>query len=84
MVKEFAFLFVLFMLLFLLKVTFFWDNFATYFFQSNDKWEYTFNANNFVLDFTFYNFFTQSYCFFLQQHRHTFLQIPTTNYFPLS
>ena len=33
--KEFVFLFVLFMLLFVLKVTFFWDNFATYFFQSN-------------------------------------------------
>ena len=38
------------------------------FFQSNDKWEYTFNANSFISNFTFYYFLTQSYFFSLQEH----------------
>ena len=50
--------FVLFVLLFVLRVIFFWGNFATCFFQSDDKWEYTFNTDIFISDFTYYYFFT--------------------------
>ena len=40
--KEFVLLFVFFVLLLVLRVIFFWGNFATCFFQSDDKWEYAF------------------------------------------
>ena len=63
------------------RVIFFWDNFATSFFQSNNKCKYAFNANIFISDFTFYFVFTQSYFFLLQDI--PYLQIHTTNYFLL-
>ena len=60
--KEFVLSFVLFLLVFDLRVTFFWGNFATCFFKSNDKWEDLFNT------FLFHYFFTQAIFFLVQQH----------------
>ena len=46
-------------MLFALRVIFLCGNFATSF-QSNDKWEYAFNTNISISNFTFYYFLTQS------------------------
>ena len=77
--KEFVLSFVLFLLVFDLRVTFFWGNFATCFFKSNDKWEDLFNT------FLFHYFFTQAIFFSCTTtYDIPFLQIHTTNYFLLS
>ena len=59
--KEFILSLVLFVMLFLIRVIFLYDNFVTSFFQSNDKWEFAFNTNIFISNFTFYYFFTESH-----------------------
>ena len=64
---EFVLSFILFMMSFVLRVLYLCGNFATCFFLSNDKWEYTFNTNIFISNFTFYYFLTQSYFFLLEQ-----------------
>ena len=67
--KEIVLLFVLFVLLFILRVLFFWGNFATcFFFRFNDKWEHGFNTNIFISDFKFYYVSTQSYFFSYNNH----------------
>ena len=50
--KEFVLSFVLFALLFVLKVILFLENLVTCFFQSNNKREYAFNTNIFISNFT--------------------------------
>ena len=69
--KEFVLLFLLFVMLFVLWVIVLCGNFATCFFQSNDKWEYAFNTNIFISNFTFYYFLTQSYFFSYNYILHT-------------
>ena len=66
---EFVLSFILFMMRFVLRVIFLCGNFATCFFQSNDKWEYTLNTNIFISNFTFYYFLRQSY-FFSSNNQH--------------
>ena len=66
--KEFVLSFALFVLLLVLRIIFIWGNFATCFFQSNDKCVYAFNTNIFVSNVAYYYFFTQSYYFLLKQH----------------
>ena len=68
MEKEFILLFMLFMMLFILRVIFLCGNFATCFFQSNDKWKYTFNTNIFISNFTFFTFGHKLFFFLLQQY----------------
>ena len=48
MVKEFVLWFVLFVLLFVVRVIFFGGNFEPCFFQSFDKWVYAFDRKIFI------------------------------------
>ena len=67
--KEIVLLFVLFVLLFILRVIFFWGNFATCFF-----FDLMINGNTdliqifFISDFKFYYVSTQSYFFSYNNH----------------
>ena len=70
--------------LFVREVIFNWGNFASCFFQSNDKWVYAFNRNVFIFKFYILLFFYIKILFSLTAaYGITFLQIHTTIYFLL-
>ena len=80
--EKIAFFIVL--VLFVRGVIFLWGNFTSCFFQSNDKWVYTFNRNIFIFKFYILLFFYIKKLFSLTTtYDIPFLQIHTTIYFLL-
>ena len=67
------------LVLFVRGVIFIWGNFTSFFFQSNDKWVYTFNGNIFIFKFYMLLFFYIKILFSLTTtYDIPFLQIHTT------